>query len=82
MSNNSPQKTEPVILSISQCVDCPNNAPFFFNINGQKAMIITATGNLQTNYFPLTSVRFVRNLLYSLFGKSGLTEDGFRKLVQ
>jgi hypothetical protein len=66
--------------SISKCSSCPNNVPLFFDIMGQKAMIITAAGTLQSTFFPLIMVRFVRNMLYSLFGLNGLTEESFQKL--
>jgi hypothetical protein len=77
-----PIKEATISRRISECSECHNNAPFFFEISGQKAMIITAAGNLQTTYFSLITVRFVRNLLYSLFGKKGLTEAGFRRLFE
>lgn len=66
--------------SISKCSSCPNNVPLFFDFMGQKAMIITASGTLQSTFFPLIMVRFVRNMLYSLFGLNGLTEASFQKL--
>jgi len=66
--------------SISKCSSCQNNVPLFFDIMRQKAMIITAAGTLQSTFFPLIMVRFVRNMLYSLFGLNGLTEAGFQKL--
>ncbi|NLT40898.1 MAG: hypothetical protein GXX89_10640 [Clostridiales bacterium] len=80
MAATHPDKAVKIRNSISKCSSCLNNVPLFFDILGQKAMIITAAGTLQSMFFPLIMVRFVRNMLYSLFGKNGLTETVFQKL--
>lgn len=44
-------------------------------------MLITASSNLQANYLPLTHLRFLRNLLYYLFGLDGVSEDGLIQFI-
>lgn len=82
MPQKQNEQAEILCKSLSKCTECSNNVPFFFEINGQKVMVITGAGTLQSAFFPLITVRFVRNLLYSLLGISGITEIGFRKLFE
>jgi hypothetical protein len=53
-----------ITTEILGCRRCEHANPFFFEIKQQKIMLITASSTLQTNYLPLTHVRFMRNLLY------------------
>lgn len=62
---------------IAYCDRCKNNIPFFFEIQKQKIMIITGSSTIQSSYAPLITVRFLRNLLYGLFGYEGVSEVGF-----
>lgn len=49
--------------------------PFFFPIENQEVMIITAVPSMQAMYKPLTSIRFFRKLCIALFGDKYLGED-------
>lgn len=70
-----------ISVEIANCKKCENNVPFFFEIKKQKVMLITASSTIQSSYAPLISVRFLRNLLYSLFGYEGVSEKGFLQFI-
>ena len=68
-------------IEIATCSKCESAMPFCFEIKNQRVMIITASSNLQANYLPLTHLRFLRNLLYYLFGLEGASEDGLIQFI-
>lgn len=70
-----------ITAEILNCGRCENSSPFFFEIKQQRIMLITASSTLQTNYLPLTYVRFMRNLLYYLLGLEGVSEAGLQHFI-
>lgn len=63
--------------TLKNCRLCKNKyglAPFFFPMNNQKVMLITACPSFQAIYKPLTSIRFFRVLCLALFGEQGISE--------
>ncbi len=66
---------------LAEC-ECRNKQsdPFYFPIRNQRVMLITACPSLQTVSSTLTSVRFVRQVLYALLGEEGVSDDGLSLL--
>lgn len=63
---------------LKSCELCKNKyglAPFFFPMENQEVMLITACPSFQAVYKPLTSVRFFRTLCIALFGEHGISEE-------
>lgn len=69
-----------ISTKIRNCKDCMNRlgeAPFYFEIDNQPIMVITAAPSLQAIYKPLPSIRFFRHLCIALFGDKYLKEANF-----
>jgi hypothetical protein len=58
------------------CNSCKNSTPFYFPIKTQKIMLLTACPSIQTMRNSLLSVRFLRQIIYALFGEEGFSEKG------
>jgi|CZCB01.1.fsa_nt_gi hypothetical protein len=63
------------LKSCELCKDKYGLAPFFFPMDNQEVMLITACPSFQAVYKPLTSVRFFRTLCIALFGEHGISEE-------
>lgn len=64
------------MLTKCHCNSCENSTPFYFPIKTQKIMLLTACPSIQTIRNSLLSVRFLRQIIYALFGEEGFSEKG------
>jgi hypothetical protein len=62
-------------LASCHCKACRNSTPFYFPIKQQKIMLLTACPSIQTIRNSLLSVRFLRQIIYALFGEEGFSEN-------
>jgi len=69
-------KKPEIMNRIANCTQCGQSSgtPFFFPMADQEVMLISAVPSLQALYKPLPSIRFFRNICFTLFGDKYLRE--------
>lgn len=66
-----------IMSELKKCTRCHRGeySPFYFNMQNQRVMVITACPSMQAEYKALTSIRFFRKLCIALFGDADLNSQ-------
>jgi len=72
-----------LLEKIRDCQECKlkyGEFPFFFPMEVQKVMLISACPSIQAMFRPLTSIRFFRTICIALFGDANISPEYIRAL--